>query len=158
MFDTIDTPQSPSPSSFKARVTAIAAEILQAEGPHVVTMNGRHPQYASNPADATRWRLIEAERRARHEFRFEGALRSRLAELERFAVHRGRSLEKRGLDDTAMLSLDAMAATNSVIRLVEQMTRRLAVLERDARSRVERFEVTHKGRQALAADAALEVA
>jgi hypothetical protein len=48
MYD-IDTPHSPSPASFSARVQRIAAEILAAEGPHTVTMHGRHPQYASNP-------------------------------------------------------------------------------------------------------------
>lgn len=149
MFD-VDTPTSPSPASFKARVQRIAAEILAQEGPFTVTLNGRHPQYASNPADATRWRLIEAERRARAETKYEGAIRSALAELETYAVHRGRSLERKGLTDEQLPSLDCMCAANKVVRLVESMARRLAVLERDAESRVERYSVTELGHAALA--------
>jgi hypothetical protein len=144
VFDMIDT-HTPSPSSFAARVAAIEQEIITAEG--YLTVAGR---YYAREGDASTMRRVEAERRARNETRYEGRLRAILSDLEGYAVHRGRSLERRGLTDADLPSLDGMCSVNAVVRLVESMARRLAQLERAAEQYVERYEITPLGKAALA--------
>ena len=160
MFDTIDTPASPSPSSFVCRVRQIEAELLAKHGPlHVPEGTQGWERYFDRESNAILARRAEAERRALSETRFEGTLRRLMSELEAAATRRGRTLERRGYTDEQCPSLDAMGAQNAILRTVERMCVRLAELER-AENAVPAvgFCLTDAGRAALAEASARSVA
>jgi hypothetical protein len=140
---------NPTTTSFAARVREIAEEIRRQEGPFNVTLQGK-PAYFSSEADCTRWRLVEAERRARAETRYEGALRSILSDLEAHALERGRLLQARGLSNDDAPSLNVICAANRAAHLVASMTRRLAELERAASMASTHYVLTDAGRAVLA--------
>src|SRR5688572_4492223 len=104
MFDTIDTAQSPSPSSFSARVSTIERELLERHGALHVPTTGGWERYFDREHNAALARRAEAERRVISETRFDGTLRTLMAELEAAATRRGRALERRSLADDAMPS------------------------------------------------------
>lgn len=150
MYDMIDTPASPSPASFKARAAQIERQLLEQHGPlHVPDPKGGE-FYFSREHAAIIARRVEAERRARNESRYEGALRTLLAQLEAAATRRGRTIEKKGYSDEQCPSLDAMCAANGVVRLVRSMCVRLAELETTARMTGAHYEITARGTAALA--------